>query len=475
MCACLGLAALSLLRPSAPTTDPWGWIVWGREVLHLDLNTSVGTPAWKPLPVLFTTPLALFGGAAPLLWLVVARAAGLIALVFAFRLGRRAGGPVAGVLAAAFLGLSSSWLRALEHGYTEPMMVALALAAVERHVDGRRLQALALGALVALGRPEAFAFVALYAIFAWRALLDRRRAIVGLVAVVPVLWLGGDWWGAGNPLHARHVAGEAANSFTATDVLSSLASLAGAALLAPALLAWARRPRDVLVASLAWGALAWVALLWVLAQTGYPGSERFLVLPAAAVCVLAGVGVGELGSLWRSHPRLRPALVAAVALLVVLYAPAQLSPLPRAVQVAERLARSQHALRALVGPRPGDDRRCETALLPTSLDWNAGAVAWDRDIPLRSVRSAFTGRQALESDRPLVDVLVGRGPSVYGLDASPRAGGELYLRHRGGPVDPRVPPGFPLQARVEARGGRWARVAVCPRRTAATRVARAGA
>ncbi len=35
--AVLTLTALSFLIPSAPTYDPWAWIIWGREILHLDL------------------------------------------------------------------------------------------------------------------------------------------------------------------------------------------------------------------------------------------------------------------------------------------------------------------------------------------------------------------------------------------------------------------------------------------------------
>ena len=62
--AVLALTALTFLLPSAPTYDPWAWIVWGREILHLDLSTVDG-PSWKPLPVLLTTPFALFGGLAP--------------------------------------------------------------------------------------------------------------------------------------------------------------------------------------------------------------------------------------------------------------------------------------------------------------------------------------------------------------------------------------------------------------------------
>ena len=57
---CLAVAALSLVFPSTPTYDPWAWIMCGREILQLDLVTT-GGPSWKPLPVLFTTPFAIFG------------------------------------------------------------------------------------------------------------------------------------------------------------------------------------------------------------------------------------------------------------------------------------------------------------------------------------------------------------------------------------------------------------------------------
>src|SRR3954470_10881015 len=96
--ACLALAGLSLLAPSAPTTDPWGWITWGHELVYGGFSTVMGgAPSWKPLPVLVTAPLSLFGGAAPALWLLVARAGGVYSLVVAFRLGKRLEGPAAGV------------------------------------------------------------------------------------------------------------------------------------------------------------------------------------------------------------------------------------------------------------------------------------------------------------------------------------------------------------------------------------------
>src|SRR2546421_13115438 len=34
------IGALSLLIPSTPSYDPWAWLVWGREIIHVDLQTT---------------------------------------------------------------------------------------------------------------------------------------------------------------------------------------------------------------------------------------------------------------------------------------------------------------------------------------------------------------------------------------------------------------------------------------------------
>lgn len=91
---CLALAALSTLGPTSPSYDPWAWLVWGREIGHLELDTVDG-PAFKPGPVLVTTLLAPLGdGVAPTLWMILARAGGLAAVLAAGLLAHRlAGGP----------------------------------------------------------------------------------------------------------------------------------------------------------------------------------------------------------------------------------------------------------------------------------------------------------------------------------------------------------------------------------------------
>ena len=85
----LTAGALSLLIPSTPSYDPWSWLVWSREIIHGHLTITSGGTSWKPLPMIFTIPFALFGKAAPDLWLVVARAGALAAVVMVFRLAYR--------------------------------------------------------------------------------------------------------------------------------------------------------------------------------------------------------------------------------------------------------------------------------------------------------------------------------------------------------------------------------------------------
>ena len=169
--ACLLLAALSLLGPSEPSYDPWAWLVWGREIGHLTLDTT-GGPSWKPLPVVFTT---LFGPLSavddripPALWIVVARAGGLLALALAFRVAARVAGgdllrrTIAGGVAALALALTPEWVRYLIHGNEAPLAVGLGLLALDRHLDGRRDAAFLAGAVACLARPELFGFLLLY-------------------------------------------------------------------------------------------------------------------------------------------------------------------------------------------------------------------------------------------------------------------------------------------------------------------------
>ena len=197
---CVVLAALSLILPSPPGKDPWSWIIWGREIAHLDLDTSSGS-SWKPLPVLFTTVFSLFGDdAAPGLWLVVVRAGALLAVVFAYRIAARYVGIAGGIVAGAGVALAA-WPRYVAQGNVEPLSAALVLAAVDRHLNGHRHQTMMLGALAALGRPELWPFLALYVLFVFFRRGTNKPVAIVLLLIVPALWLGGDYWGSGDPFH----------------------------------------------------------------------------------------------------------------------------------------------------------------------------------------------------------------------------------------------------------------------------------
>lgn len=69
------LAVCSLLAPWAPSFDPWGWILWGREITHPSLIFSTsgyppvesqfrGSMAWK-----LRVPEAFLRGRRPRLYL----------------------------------------------------------------------------------------------------------------------------------------------------------------------------------------------------------------------------------------------------------------------------------------------------------------------------------------------------------------------------------------------------------------------
>lgn len=329
----LGLAALTFLAPAAPTYDPWAWIIWGREIVHLDLSTVDG-PSWKPLPVLLTTPFSLFGGLAPDLWVFVARAGAIAGVVMLFRLGRRLGGVPAGVAAAVPYALAPWTIRNAAMGNSEGLLVALALAAVDRHLDGRTRAAFLFALGAALLRPEVWPFVGLYGLWLlWREPTVRMLVIAGFAAL-PTLWLLPEWWGSGDLLRAAHraqnprgdspafaedpvraVLDQFESMFT-TPVRYGIAALV-LALVVGALLRRLPARRDLaILGALVLGAALWVAEVALMTSDGFSGNIRYLILPAAIVCLAAGVGIGWLARAALGH-RVAGASAVALALAAI--------------------------------------------------------------------------------------------------------------------------------------------------------------
>jgi hypothetical protein len=427
--ACLALAALSLLLPSELSYDPLAWVVWGREIAHFDLDTA-GGPSWKPLPVVFTArgaPLAeLDRDLPPMLWMVLARAGALLALVMAFRLasklagGGRAGA-LGGALAAGALVLTPDWFQFVAHGSEAPLAVALLLWAVERHLCGRPEHAIVLGALGGLLRPELVPFLGLYAVWAWFARPRVRPLVAATLVLLPLAWIVPEWIGSGNPLDGgRQAQSEPVWSLSLAEhpwlrALERIHNHAGPAvelLTAVAMLAaLVRRRRAVL--ALAAAAVSEAGLFVAMTEAGFSGNPRYVLPALALACVLAGVGAANLldagGVLARSRPTL-PAPAGAglagavVALLGAALVGARADRLANEVrEVGERM--SVHRDLSLAVAAAGGPRAVAGLGPATANRALHSRLAWELGVPMGAVESVADYRLVFRSDR---EQLVGR-------------------------------------------------------------------
>jgi len=338
--AALVIGALSLLIPSTPSYDPWAWLVWGREIVHLDLHTA-GGPSWKPLPMIFTTVFALFGHAQPDLWLIVARAGAVMAVLMSFKIAWRLtralgtglageGGSVrawtalpsllAGVIAAGSMINSGGFISDNALGYSEGLATALGLIAVDRYLDGAPRQAFAVGFFAALDRPELWVFWGPFGLYLFWRDAGARRLVLALFALIPVLWFVPELWGSGHLLRgvarAQHPRSNSA-AFAKCPVCTVFKNEAWpavlnrvkiAGILALVLAAFGLwRAHDTWWRRRAWtpstGARAWLlglglfGFVWwfgiaLETQAGFSGNNRYLVLGTAPIAIAGGIAWG---------------------------------------------------------------------------------------------------------------------------------------------------------------------------------------
>jgi hypothetical protein len=397
------IAGASLLLPWDTTYDPWAWIVWGREIAHLQLHTTSG-PSWKPLPVLFTTPFSLAGDAAPALWLAVARASGLLALAAAYAAGRRLGGPVAAAGAALALVLNLDFFRVVWLGSSEGMLVAALLVAVERHVAGAHRTAFGFGVAAALLRPEVWPFLGAYGLWLFMRDPRARGLVAASAALIAVLWLAPEYWGSGQLFRAAERATQpvaAAATFAPNPALAVVrrmdvmlfGPIQAAAVVAVAFaLAPLRRRRDWMVIGIAVLAGSWLVLVAAMTANGFSGNSRYVMAPAALAALLAGVGaaraaevVGALMRRARAVPTLAAALSAGLLAAGFLPFAAQ-----RAHQLVGGLAVLEYQAKLRSGLREAVDRVGGRAAVlacgsPVTEDYSVPMLAWLLDVPIGSV------------------------------------------------------------------------------------------
>ncbi|HEX2096408.1 MAG TPA: hypothetical protein VHF50_03465 [Solirubrobacterales bacterium] len=397
------LAALSLLLPYQPVYDPWGWLVWGRELTRLDLATAQGM-SWKPLPVLVDAPLSLLGSAAPLGWLFLARTGWLLAPLLAAWLAVRLAGEeigrwrfVAAGLAAGSVALTADAFtpatRQFSGGLSEPLLVALVLGGVAAALAGRSRLGLWLGFGAALLRPECWPFLAIGAVWASRREPHLRPHALAVALLVPLAWFVPDLLGAGDPLAGSRTArGGPIEPLDAFPVL-------GRALAAPLAAAWIgvalflfRRGRsraDRALMLILVGAAAWIALVAAMAVAGFAGLPRFLAPATAAIAVVGGVGVARAGVALGAG---RHRFVAVATSLALAAAAVQLgvrsAEVPADLRDVDRQAMLVDGMFELATWVPserlfycGDRIRLANLLTPPT------ALAWKLDRPLASVRT----------------------------------------------------------------------------------------
>jgi hypothetical protein len=425
----LTLAAASLAYPSAPAYDPWAWIIWGRQVLHLDLVTT-GGPTWKPLPVIFTTLFAPFGGAAPGLWLIVARAGGILAVAFAsllaFRLtprptggrlhrltGERFGAMAAAALAGVGLVVLAGFPDSVALGESEGLLVAALLLAFLRVLDGEPRQAFVLVFAAALIRPEVWPFFFLSGAYLWRRDRASGRLIVSLFVLTGALWFLPELWGSGSVSRgvqwAQNVrAGSPA--LTRCPFCAELSASAWPLTITPfkvgvvglMALGVTRPIRSLPPVSRAALAIAGLGLVWIveealLTQMGFSGSDRYLLGPVALLIVAGAAGWGTALVLARRLLAARLAPAAAMASAVALVGACLAATIPWR---GSHLARVGHAasevryqavlwrdLRVAVSQAGGVDRLVACGVIQTNPS-EAPLVAWTLGVQLRRTESA---------------------------------------------------------------------------------------
>jgi hypothetical protein len=196
--------------------------------------------------------------------------------------------------------IADEFIRNFARGNSEGLLVALVLWAVERHLDGHRTHAFLLGFAAALLRPEVWPFWGLYGL--WLLVRDRNARTAALVigsgVAALLLWFVPEYLGSGDWLRAASRARDPnPDSAAFADSPFLEVFVRSAAILAvpiyvggviAVVVAWRRRDR----VPLALAAVATILMVAValMTEAGFAGNLRYVALPAAFVCVLAGAG-----------------------------------------------------------------------------------------------------------------------------------------------------------------------------------------
>jgi hypothetical protein len=332
---CAGGLACFFAFPTYPTYDSLYALLWGRELLHLQLPDIAvyRAPTEHPLAIAFGAFCSLFGQAGARV-MVLGSVASFVALTAGVhRLARVCFAPLVGVL-AALLVLSRFFVENLAlQGYLDVTYAALIVwgAALEAGRPRRGWPVLALLLAAGLLRPEAWLLSGVYWLWlAWRQPLRAHLAELALAALAPAVWMGLDTALTGDPLHSLHSVSGLAQELGRTQgiggVLSSTWSysvridklavvagaVAGVAIALTLLPRLASRRLRVPLALVACVLLAFV----VEGAAGASVLDRYMLAGAIALLPLCALTLGGWSLLERGSRLRRAWMLAAGALAV---------------------------------------------------------------------------------------------------------------------------------------------------------------
>jgi hypothetical protein len=417
-----------------PGYDAYGWLVWGHQTLHWDLDTN-GAPSWKPLTFLFTLPFSLAGRGGIWLWMIASVAGAFAGVWFAASIAYRltspgARRPWAPLTAAVFagvgmLGLAGYWQQTLIAN-SDLLTASLCLAAIDCHLAKRYRLAFVLVVLAALGRPEAWPFAGLYAVWSWRAVPAMRPLALAGIAAIPLLWFGIPALTAKSWFRAGDLALNSVNAIQGNKVLGVVSRFRALnetplqiAALCAVVLAVIRRDRNTLL--VAGAAVLWVVVEIAFALHGWSAVERYLFAPGAVTVVMAAVTVGRLlssGPLPRALRWAGP--VAVLAFLAVLMPTAHHHErvVRRLILEAHTSARLVNRLPALI-ERLGGDERIKSCGQPVTFVGEQSTVAYYLEMNVGNV--GYKPGREIRTGKPIVIFRPsGLGWSVQPVHIRPR-------------------------------------------------------
>jgi hypothetical protein len=402
--ALVAATAFWALVPTYPSLDSYYALVWGREAFggHTPSFDGYRAPTHHPLWVLVAGVLSLAGGHADRLLVLVALWCLVLFLWGMYRLGTGQFGPWVGVVSALFAASSFAFLLYAVRAFADVPFLAAVVWAGAFAVRKQTLSAAALLAVAGLLRPEAWILAALW--WLWTVRDSRRRlALTALALAAPVLWLASDLVITGDALFSFHrtsaLADELRHTGGAAQVPGALVSYVAGTIRAPiALLGlvgvglawWRLGPRRIAVplALLLAGSLTFVFA----GLAGFSLIQRYLTVPAAALCLFAGYALVGFTTLPAADRFRRPwtRAAAVVGALGVVAAVVLAATSVGRVRTELRFVRQSHddlvAILRVPAVRAG--RRCGPIVLPT--DRLVPDTRWILDVP----RSAVLARTA---------------------------------------------------------------------------------